>query len=149
MIGNPSEVKAIFLDHLEPSSRSHIIFAINNNSTTAAGGSHWSLGAFSRSESTFYHFDSSSGMNHSAFLDLVKIFKSGFEAQQANIVEVPCLQQEDAHNCGIFVLCHADSVCKAIEQGKPLSEMKRLLPTKTHVKRTELIEIIRGLDGAV
>lgn len=149
MIANPSEVKEVFLDHLVPSSRSFIIFAINNNSSTSAGGSHWSLGVFSRADNTFYHFDSSSGMNHSDFLNLVKIFKTCFETQKASVVEAPCLQQEDAYNCGIFVLCHTDSVCKTIAQNKPLSGMKKLLPTKTHVKRTELIEIIRGLGGEV
>lgn len=149
MVESPSEVKTIFLDHLDLSSRSHIIFAINDNSTINAGGSHWSLGVFSKAENNFYHFDSSSGMNQWAFLDLVKIFKICFEAQKSSIVEVPCLQQEDAYNCGVFVLCHTDSICKSIEQKKPLSEMKKLLPNKTHVKRNELLEIIRNLEGDI
>jgi sentrin-specific protease 8 len=147
MMGNPQEVNAIFLDHLDTSSRTHIIFAINDNSSDEAGGSHWSLCVFSKSENTFFHFDSFKFSNHFPCESLVKILKSCFDRKDAEIIETDCLQQNNCYDCGIFVLCHTDVVCQAIEKQESLSSLKKLQPKKVHVKRGELIEIIKNLNA--
>lgn len=149
MVDNPTEAKAIFLDPLNPSSRSHIIFAVNDNASTAAGGSHWSLCVFSKTENRFFHFDSSSGSNKSSCLSLVKILKTCLSCETADISNVPCLQQNNSYDCGVFVLCHTDLVCRTILKDCSLGSVKKLQPKFVQVKRDEIIQIIRNLGGKV
>ena len=149
MMDNPQEVNAIFLDPLDPSSRSFIIFAVNDNVSTAAGGSHWSLCVFSRAENRFYHFDSSSKANASACFSLVKILKQCLDCESAEIINVACLQQNNSYDCGIFVLCNTDLVCRTIAKGKTLSSIEKIKPKDVQIKRNEITQIIKSLGGKV
>lgn len=146
LMNSPDEVNTIFLEPLNPSSRSFIIFAINDNSTTQAGGSHWSLCVFSKVENTFYHLDSSSGINHSPCSSIVKTLKACLGCKTAEIKEVDCLQQTNTYDCGIFLLCHADLVCQTIEKSNELNSIRKLQPKKVHMKRSETVELVQNLS---
>ena len=148
MVGNPADVNSIFLDPLNPSEKSFIIFAVNDNSTTNSGGSHWSLAVFSRHDKIFYHFDSVSKLNHSSFKSLTKILKICLQCPDAEICEIPCLQQNNSCDCGLYVLCHTDLVFQTIEKRSPLANIKKIIPQKVHVKRREIIQIFEGLKDA-
>lgn len=65
-----SEDIKFFLEPLNMDMKHFVFFALNdNNSPDMAGGSHWSLLVYSKTESCFYHFDSSSGSNHNVAWD--------------------------------------------------------------------------------
>lgn len=148
IMGNPGEVKMIFLDPLNATSRNFIIFAVNDNTANAAGGSHWSLCVWSKNENTFFHFDSSSGSNSSSCSKLVKILKSCLNCKTAELNNVQCLQQNNCYDCGIFVLCHADIVCQTAMKEGNLRNVKKLQPQKVHLKRNEIVQIIQNLAAA-
>lgn len=147
LMEDPGDVNAIILDPLEASSRSFIIFVVNDNTKIEAGGSHWSLCVFSKPANLFYHFDSLSGSNSSHCSRIVNILKSCLGCDSAATVNVPCLQQNNSHDCGIFVLCHTDAVCSTIMKSRDIAETKKLEPKKVHVKRSEVIQIIKSLGA--
>ena len=55
--GNFDSKKAL-LSSLELDKKSIVLISINDNDSVEAGGSHWSLLAWVKSEKKFYHFDS-------------------------------------------------------------------------------------------
>jgi sentrin-specific protease 8 len=146
MMGNRDDVNEIFLNPLNPASRSHIIFAVNDNSSDKAGGSHWSLCVFSKDENVFHHFDSLTGSNKTPCSSLVKILQSCLNCGDAELINVPCLQQSNGYDCGIFVLCHADLVCQTLAKRESINSIKKLQIKKVHVKRNETLQIIDILN---
>lgn len=149
MIANPDEVNEIFLKPLNPSDRSHIMFAINDNSSRVdAGGMHWSFCVYSRPENSFFHFDSSRGFNAQTFKTFANILKKSLKCDTAEMVNVDCLQQDNSHDCGIFVLCHADLVYQQIAKSATISSLKKLSPKKVSSKRSEVLQIVQNLSEA-
>lgn len=145
MMKNAQEINAIILDPINAKNHPFLIFPINNNDQDAAGGSHWSLCVFSKSDNTFYHFDSSRYFNHQPCEQLVNIIKKCLQIPSAEFQHVDCLQQNNSYDCGIYVLCHADLVCKTIMKSKSLKDIKKLNCKLVTTKRSELIEIIKNL----
>lgn len=77
---------------------------------------------------------------------IAKIMKASLNCLTAQLIESKCLQQTNSHDCGLFVLCHADLVCETISSDKPtLSSLKQLDPMKSRVKRKELVDLIKVL----
>lgn len=143
----PADVNEIFLIPLSSSTRSFIIFAVNDHTAAdKAGGSHWSLCVYSRVDNLFFHFDSSSTSNFSACSRLVKILRACLGCKTAEIFNVPCLQQNNCYDCGVFVLCHTDLVCRTIAGGESLKAIKKVEPNKIRVKRDEVIQITKSLN---
>ena len=52
------DLKKALLSSLELDKKSIVLISINDNDSVEAGGSHWSLLAWVKSEKKFYHFDS-------------------------------------------------------------------------------------------
>jgi len=147
------EITEIFLHPLSASSKDFIIFPINDHRSASAGGTHWSLGAYSRPDNCFYHLDSFDACNFSSFSKIVKIFKACLNCDNASVVEVDCLQQNNSYDCGIFVLCHADLLCHMILRKGSLSSLagmppKKVAPQKVAFKRQEVLDIIEHLKGS-
>lgn len=149
MIGDPHEVNAFILNPLSPANYEFIMFAVNDNSSVGAGGSHWSLCVFSKPDKTFFHFDSSSGSNKSSCVKIVKILKSCLSCEAAGIKDVKCLQQRNSYDCGTFLLCHADLICSAIDKGKDLTSLPKLQPETVATKRREMVQIVQSLGGKI
>lgn len=147
MMESPSEVNAIFLEPLNCAARTLIIFVINNNDSTDAGGTHWSICAYSKTDDIFYHFDSLSGSNASPCIKLFKTIKSCLGCGNAKIKNVSCSQQANSFDCGIFALCHTDLVCQTFLKSGNLSNVKKLQKTKIDEKRNEICQIIKKLTS--
>ena len=109
--------------------------------------SHWSLCVYSKPDNSFYHLDSSGHFNHFACDSLVKIIKECLQISTATFNQVDCLQQNNSYDCGIYVLCHADLVCKTIMKSRSLKELKKISYKSVTVKRSEIIGIIEGLNS--
>merc|ERR1719192_1995976 len=59
-----NEEVSCFIEPLDLASKEVIILAVNNaTDPSQPGGSHWSLLVYTSQANTFFHFDSSSGMN--------------------------------------------------------------------------------------
>ena len=152
MLQNPDEINAVILEPLNVSSKNFIIFPINDNTRDKAGGSHWSLLVFSRPEGKFFHFDSAGSMNFHVCSSFVRILKACLKMTQeeGECVQVDCLQQNNSYDCGIFVLCHIDHVCKIIMRHNRLSNMPTKIPFgAVNVKRQEILQIATGLGANV
>lgn len=145
-MGNPDEVNAVILDPLDVKEKNFILFPINDNSKDQVGGSHWSLLVYSKPDSTFYHFDSSGSSNYWVCSKLAKIIKSCLKLSSDKIKQVECLQQNNCYDCGIYVLCHADSVWKAIMKSKTLKDIKKISYKTVLSKRSELLAIIKSVE---
>ena len=106
----------IFLDIIEAKDKDFIFFPLNDcNSRKSAGGTHWSLMVFSKSEKICYYFDSSRGWNSS----FAKEFSRGImsyllEKTNGRFAEMDCPQQENGYDCGLYVHCLTDIISEYI-----------------------------------
>jgi len=102
-----------FVEPLDLKSKELIILAVNNaTDPSQPGGSHWSLLVYTSQADTFFHFDSSSGMNNNdARILSSKIYhylRSCEKANQLCFSEVPeVLQQSNGYDCGVYLLANA------------------------------------------
>eukprot|EP00775_Hariotina_reticulata_P003578 gene3578-3844_t len=115
-----------------------VVFAVNDNPDVQepAGGSHWSCLAYHRPSNSFRHYDSCKPHNRhvaralaGAASPLVRtrhqeqVDRSGgapdsHEIKFPPFVEVQATpQQQNGHDCGVYVLAVAQALCEAISQG--------------------------------
>jgi len=100
---------ALMIEPLNLPSKSLVILPINDSSSfDSPGGSHWSTLIYSRTEKTFYHLDSMSGIN---CIEARKT-ASKLNLSQLEMVEMKCAKQTNCWDCGIYVCCFAELVIK-------------------------------------
>ncbi|CAO1401849.1 unnamed protein product [Diamesa hyperborea] len=144
------EVNMIFLDPLKASEREFVFLPVNNHRhADETGGSHWSLLVYSKAETMFYNFDSSSNYNHSSCLQLVDKLKKAFKCSDAKLVDVDTLQQTNHYDCGICVLANVDNACQTISKSGSIKGVTKISYTKIATKRNEMLQIIRDLGGII
>ena len=103
-----------------------VLFAVNNNpdASVPGGGSHWSLLVYWAPDTTFRHFDSASGLNRQAAQAVYEAVRPS--ASSCRLVEARCPQQENGHDCGLYVLALARLLCQrfvaALERGGGLAD---------------------------
>jgi sentrin-specific protease 8 len=85
-------------------------FAVNDNESAGAGGTHWSLLVFSKSEQTFFNFDSVFGQNRPAAKKLADLLTEAFNCPTAIFQDHDCTQQTNSHDCGIHLLANAEHI---------------------------------------
>ena len=115
---SPTTELASCLEPLGLSSKRAVMWALNNcASLDAPGGSHWSLLVFVRQYQTFYHLDSSAGMNSLVAKDMARRATKlvGGGEEQATFVELKVEQQTNGHDCGVFLLLNAFRVGDALK----------------------------------
>ena len=114
MVQHKGEVE-IFFEPLNLEDKDLIVLAVNDSDNPdRPGGSHWSLLMFSRQASEFFHFDSSTGMNHQAARQLSERTHSYLMSKMQiedrfplKMKEVQVLQQSNGYDCGVHLLCNA------------------------------------------
>lgn len=110
---------AIFLDPLNASTKPFIFFPLNDNDEDRAGGCHWSLLVFSRSEQTFVHYDSLKSRNQAHCDKFVRNLAHGLGCPEFEIKSGECLQQSNSYDCGIHVLCNIEAIAmQIVEKGR-------------------------------
>ncbi|KAL4536651.1 hypothetical protein Ndes2437B_g06060 [Nannochloris sp. 'desiccata'] len=115
------DIAPIVLDPLDFSSKSLVLFALNDNPDVShpAGGSHWTLVAYTRSDNTLRHYDSCRGINsHAAKLLYGALLP--VVPPKLKLIEncdddgggggFCCPQQENNYDCGMMVLAIAESL---------------------------------------
>lgn len=142
---------SIFLDPLKAKEKKFLFFPVNDCETKdAAGGSHWSLLVFSRPERTFFHFDSSNGFNKDVSRDFANDLQGYVlgSDKDVKVVNVPCPQQKNGYDCGLFVLCFVDVILEWIcESSKVEGGDYQEVGERASKKRGELLELVTSMKG--
>ncbi|KAI9138040.1 hypothetical protein BKA69DRAFT_827463 [Paraphysoderma sedebokerense] len=92
----------------------HIAFLpVNDNRSDAVGGSHWSLLVFVKPLNTFYYYDSSGAYNISAakYIASKWICLLNPQDNKYKFEHLPSPQQQNNHDCGLFVMCYTFALC--------------------------------------
>lgn len=122
------DITPIILGPLDFSNKALVLFALNNNPDVSrpAGGSHWSLVAYTHSDNTLRHYDSCRDTNkHAAQLlynALLPVVPSNLKLieNHDDVRDVRggggggffCPQQENNYDCGMMVLAIAECLCE-------------------------------------
>lgn len=104
------DASAVLLEPLGFAAASLVLFAVNNNPDVDAwgGGSHWTLLAYSAADNTFRHYDSMAGTNRAA---AAAVFRA-VARPGSHLVETATPQQQNGHDCGLYVLALARLLCQ-------------------------------------
>ncbi|XP_011191614.1 sentrin-specific protease 8 [Zeugodacus cucurbitae] len=137
------------LNQLEAPRKQFIFFALNDNESTQAGGTHWSLLVFSRPEKTFFHFDSWGNNNSLASQQFVHQIKVALNCRQCHIKPIRCLQQANGYDCGIHVICMTDNIADYVNRYECVEGVGPLHQDIISAKRSELLKLIQSLGGKV
>eukprot|EP00955_Chlamydomonas_euryale_P111693 366083-Chlamydomonas_euryale.AAC.19 len=112
------EEAALVLEPLAVRQKELVMFAVNDNTDVeaAGGGSHWTLLLYSRSASSFRHYDSQSNRSSRAaatklYRAVHKALAAGRDCPLVHVEEMP--QQQNGYDCGVYVLMVTDSLCSS------------------------------------
>ncbi|GAU99380.1 hypothetical protein RvY_10396 [Ramazzottius varieornatus] len=86
---------------------------INNNSDVAeAGGTHWSLLVYHRTNNTYYHLDSWNEHNrHHAHFTANQMEKVLNAPERPNFESIEVPPQHNGYDCGMYVMCFSELLC--------------------------------------
>lgn len=136
-----------FLDPMKAESKDLLLFAVNDNQNNSVGGKHWNLLTFSRNEEAFFNFDSLHNHNAEPTAQLVKVLKKAFRMPWADFVNIDSLQQNNAYDCGIFLLANAEALCHYYLRNSVVRHAPLMTREIVNRKRREILDIIRELSG--
>jgi sentrin-specific protease 8 len=145
----PSSQVKVFLDPLEANSKRFIFFALNDNERPqTAGGSHWSLLLFSRSDETLYHFDSSRGLNCEQAENFAKKLFSYLNIR-GHFKEKMSAQQTNGYDCGIYLICYAEHLAQHLVTYQTVDYFYSDDDVRNSVgtMRNEIVNVIERLRG--
>lgn len=144
-LSDPDECLSL-LEPLRPSRKRLILFPVNDNATSAAGGLHWSLLVYSRNEDIFYNFDSLNGFNLKPTKKLVHSLRKGLRRPFAELLYHDSAQQTNLVDCGIHVLMNAENICNHFLQEDVVMNTPIISVTD---KRQEILNLIARLGGKI
>jgi len=124
-----------------------VFFAVNDNdSKLSAGGSHWSLLMYNKQTNSFHHYDSCNAYNTSAARSLARNVEPFLHAKGSPaFVESRCPQQTNSYDCGVYVICVAEELCKNFLASKETSLSDTVTAENTKQKRRALKKLILDL----
>lgn len=143
----PAEL-AMFLEPLHLASRHWVFLAVNDNSSQAAGGTHWSLLVYHHRSNHFAHYDSQNGSNSRHARRIASNLEPFLGAgREAVFVEQPCPSQQNGYDCGMYVICIAELLCEnARGEGTAHLPLQVITPDFITVKRAEWCRLIQSLS---
>ncbi|XP_022080993.1 sentrin-specific protease 8-like [Acanthaster planci] len=141
------EEVAVFLEPLDLSSKDFVFLAVNDHHMeTTAGGSHWSLLIYDRAGNKFSHYDSSGSSNQGAAMILCcKLHPFLKVSGEVTLIAEECPQQENGHDCGLYVICVAEHLCRQMIDGRAEALRQKVTGKVVGDKRKELKSLILGL----
>jgi len=109
----------IFLEPLKLEEKDFVFLAINDqDDSESAGGNHWSLLVFSRSNNAFVHFDSASYNRSDADRVAKKVAPFVKCSSSPRFVESSrAAKQRNGFDCGMFLIRHAEVILDCIRTG--------------------------------
>lgn len=145
----PNEDCRVFLDPLRTDEKNVVFFAVNDNESSQAGGTHWSLLVYSRLEETFFSFDSLKDLNHLATKKVVQVLKNGLRCPMADFESHECTQQTNYQDCGIHLLANVENICEHFLEESVVRNAPALRRTAVTNKRQEILKLIEDLGESV
>ncbi|KAI9582971.1 sentrin-specific protease 8 [Glossina fuscipes] len=142
------ELETLF-NQLEAPKKPFIFFVLNDNDSTHAGGTHWSLLVFSRPEKTFFHFDSWGSSNTQASHQFVQRIKDALNCRNCHVKAIRCLQQANGYDCGIHVICMTDNIADNVNRYECVEGVGPLHHDIISAKRSDLLKLIQSLGGKI
>ncbi|XP_009895390.2 sentrin-specific protease 8 [Dryobates pubescens] len=136
-----------FLQPLDLRSKRLVFFPINDNSSQLAGGTHWSLLVYYRDKECFGHFDSHGTYNAAharQVAEMVEFFVST-RAGKLILVEEMVPAQRNSYDCGMYVICCAEAVCRLHYEDRVKAPLPLLTPSYITQKRAEWKALIAKL----
>jgi len=107
-----------FLEPLDLPDMKFIIVPVNNSvSHYHMGGTHWSTMVYSKECGKIFYLDSLGDYNKSHAVKVQR--KIGIHLQafkDAPIESVPCPQQTNSYDCGMYAICYAEEICKGLKE---------------------------------
>lgn len=134
------------LEPLQADQKHLIFFAMNDNNSPRAGGTHWSLLVYCQMEETFYSCDSVDNLNKLANKKFVQNMKNGLQRSIAELNQMVCAQQMNSHDCGIFLLANVENICDYYLQHGVVQNVPVLTFSPSN-KRQEILNLITSLGG--
>lgn len=142
-----AEDSNLFLDPLKPENKQVIFFAVNDNESARAGGTHWSLLVFSRQEESFFSFDSLGSLNKHATKKLVSKLMTGLHVPNAEWFEHETATQRNGQDCGLHLLANVENICDYYLAEGVVSKVFLLEASNVINKRLEILSLIKSLGG--
>ncbi|NXB65437.1 SENP8 protease, partial [Struthidea cinerea] len=138
---------AIFLQPLDLLRKELVFLPINDNSSQAAGGTHWSLLVYFRDKKCFAHYDSHSKCNSVHAKQVAGKLEAflGKRGGKATFVEEKAPAQQNSYDCGMYVICNAEALCHGYFQGRMEPLLQLLTPSYITQKRSEWKALITKL----
>lgn len=143
----------MLLEPIDAKSKSFLFFPLNNcDSRETAGGTHWSLLVYSKSEETCFHIDSSKGLNSVVAKSFAKSILDYFCGKGLeNYLEIDTPQQDNGYDCGLYVLCATDLIASyTVAEGKVENcgfESLKILVDEKRKKLLELIDCLKNIEA--
>jgi len=143
-----AEVPSI-LGSMQLQEKDLIMFAVNSmQDMHRAGGSHWSLLAYSRHREEWLHYDSSYNYNLSEAESLAKKVAATLDAKSSRVTNVnDCLQQKNGYDCGCFLLKHAELLIQTYVKDRTMKSVPKLERDEVDGSRKDLIKLITSLKS--
>lgn len=143
------EEMSAFLDPLGAKSKNIIFFALNDHQLfNRSGGMHWSLLVYSKLEKVMCHYDSSDSANMLQAKQLAKkLSKYLLPGEMTYFEDVECLQQDNAYDCGIFVICHTSHLMNYFIKDGNIIGCPKMCRADILNKRKELLNLITELSN--
>jgi sentrin-specific protease 8 len=147
---SPTKDTKSIIDSLDPRSRKKIFFfAVNDNESSQAGGTHWSLLVFSKPESTFFHFDSIANINRSAALKISRLLQIGLNCPTANFQDHDCAQQINSFDCGVHLLANAENIANFFLKNEVVKDVPSVTQQNISNMRSKILRSITEIGGNV
>ncbi|KAJ1637625.1 hypothetical protein T492DRAFT_951123 [Pavlovales sp. CCMP2436] len=113
-LDDPSQLRLLF-EPLKLRTRHLVLLPVSDHDEPdLAGGTHWSLLAFYRSDGveSFFHFDSLSHMNAASAEHLARRVAPLLGTRQTHVVACPTPKQTNGYDCGMYTIQIAE-ICAA------------------------------------
>ncbi|XP_060116219.1 sentrin-specific protease 8 [Heteronotia binoei] len=141
------EEMGLFLEPLNLPQKKAVFLAINDNSSQAAGGTHWSLLVYFREKNCFAHYDSHTRSNSIHARQVAGKLEAFLGKRgKASFVEEKAPAQQNSYDCGMYVICNAEALCRAHFQAQQEPILQLLTPSYITQKRKEWKELIAKLS---
>ena len=110
------------MNSLEAWWKDFIFLTVNDNTNNKVGGNHWSLLIYSRQNETWYHVDSSAGLNQKHARNLARKINTYMDdSKQPNIIEVECTQQINSNDCGVHTMLNMQIAARKTLEDEEMS----------------------------
>lgn len=147
----PKMEAAAILDSSNLLQKKLAFIPLNDNETLYPGGSHWSLIVCDFTKKCFFHFDSSSpsstGFNQDSAKQICRHLASIFSFPD-NLFPMPCPQQTNGHDCGMYVLAVTEHLCEYFLANQSIENaniVDNISPSYIRNKRKDLKKLIQKL----